>query len=94
MTIENITLEFLRKERNRLQWKLDTNKITKEEFDNKIIELENVVEKQLKANRDFEINKAQRVQGYIDDWNKKELINILIILVVFGIFVAIYKIIN
>jgi len=94
MTIENITLEFFRKERNRLQWKLDTNKITKEEFDNKIIELENIVEKQLKANRDFEINKAQRVQGYIDDWNKKELINILIILVVFGIFVAIYKIIN
>jgi hypothetical protein len=94
MTIENITLEFLRKERNRLQWKLDTNKITKKEFDKKIIELENVVEKQLKANRDFEINKAQRVQGYIDDWNKKELINILIILVVFGIFVAIYKIIN
>ena len=94
MTIENITLEFLRKKRNRLQWKLDTNKITKEEFDNKIIELENVVEKQLKANRDFEINKAQRVQGYIDELHKKALIDTLIIIIVFGIFVAIYKIIN
>jgi hypothetical protein len=94
MTIENITLEFLRKERNRLQWKLDTNKITKEEFDNKIIELENVVEKQLKANRDFEINKAQRVQGYIYELHKEALIDTLIIITVFGIFVAIYKIIN
>jgi len=94
MTIENITLEFLRKERNRLQWKLDTNKITKKEFDNKIIELENVVEKQLKANRDFEINKAQRVQGYIYELHKEALIDTLIIITVFGIFVAIYKIIN
>lgn len=91
---EKIIIEFWRDFENRLQWKFNTNKITKEEFNKEIKKLDKLVESRLKENRDFEINKPIRIQEYIYELHKKALINTFFIIIIFILFITIYKLIN
>lgn len=91
---EKIIIEFWRDFENRLQWKFNTNKITKKEFNKEIKKLDKLVENRLKENRDFEINKPIRIQEYIYELHKKALINTFFIIIIFILFITIYKLIN